>query len=99
MAPFVEAGKYFNPPPACCDASGISLVGSEASQLITDALSSGDPADAELPASKLRNRRPARGREQIASTFYSGGLEGYGRPNGAILLNILIQRGNIDTVI
>jgi hypothetical protein len=47
----------------------------EASQL-TDALSSGDPADAELPASLLRNRRSARGREQIALVFYSEGLEG-----------------------
>jgi hypothetical protein len=45
----------------------------EASQL-TDALSSGDLADAELPSSKLRNWRSARGREQIAPTFYSGGF-------------------------
>jgi hypothetical protein len=47
----------------------------EASQL-TDALSSGDPADAEFPVSKLRNRSSARGREQIAPTNYPEGAGG-----------------------
>jgi hypothetical protein len=43
---------------------------------LVDFLSRGDPADDVVPASQLRNRRSARGREQIAPTIYSGGWRG-----------------------